>query len=110
MLFGAQIKEKRAIYEEECKRLGAHFVPFVVTSDFCLSEPAEGLLDDLAEDLSKRWGKSKGLAISWLRSNIALAIARGASACVRGGREKPRAAGAAMVEDGAPVQGVFSRE
>ena len=38
-----------------------------------------------------------------------MALARGASACARGGRAKPRAGRVAQFEDGAPVQGLFDR-
>ena len=92
-----------------CKEQGAWFVPFIATSDFCLAPPAEDLLQELAEDLEHRWVKPKSVCISWARTVLALALARGGSACVRGGRAKPRAGRVAQFEDGAPVQGVFDR-
>ena len=45
------------IYGEECagpSRL-SEFIPFVFSTDFCLSAPAEALLTDLADDAYKRW-------------------------------------------------------
>ena len=79
----------------------SEFIPFVCSTDFCLSAPAEALLTDLADDAYKRWSTTtKGLCVSWMRTPIALGIARGASVCVRGrlGRQQGGAAHAVAPE------------
>ena len=48
------------------------------------------LVNALAELLSDKWRRSKGVVKSWIRARLAMAVARASSACIRGNRAQPR--------------------
>ena len=83
------IKPKRATYEQACHGLGHRFVPFVVSTDGVLSEPAKDFVKLLATKTADKWGMTgagrTGVVMATLRAKIGMAIVRGgASACIRG--------------------------
>ena len=85
------INPKRATYEEACRTLGHRFVPFIVSTDGVLSEPAKDFIKTLATTADEKWGTigagRKGIVMAKLRAKIGTAIVRGASACIRGEKE-----------------------
>ena len=50
------IKPKRDMYEEGCRQLRHRFVPFVVSTDGVLSEPAKEIVQVLATKTAEKWG------------------------------------------------------
>ena len=49
------IKPKRATYEQACHGLGHRFVPFVVSTDGVLSEPAKDFVKLIATKTADKW-------------------------------------------------------
>jgi len=85
------IRPKRRKYEEGCRRLGHRFIPFVVSTDGVLSAPAKEFVQLLAKKTAEKWGLQgpgkQSVVMAMLRSKIAVAIAKGASWCIRGDRD-----------------------
>ena len=65
-------------------------MPFVMTTDGALGPAAQQLVDRLAFLLSEKWGAAPGVTKTWMKARLAMAIARGSSACIRGCRIQPR--------------------
>ena len=81
--------DKRRMYKPECDRQGLDFVPFVVTTDGVMGGLANELISTLGHKLGKKWGKRKGVVLSWIRARLSIAIVRASSACIRGSRTDP---------------------
>jgi hypothetical protein len=87
------IKPKRDMYEAACQGLRHTFVPFVVSTDGVLSDPAKDFLRLLATKTAEKWGAEgagkRGVIVAHLRAKIGAAIVniRGASWCIRGDRD-----------------------
>ena len=85
------IKPKRDMYEEGCRQLRHRFVPFVVSTDGVLSEPAKEIVHVIATKTAEKWGMEgpgqKSVVMALLRAKIGASIIRGASWCIRGDRE-----------------------
>lgn len=77
-------------YKAACDRKGYHFVPFVMTTDGALGPAAQQLVDRLSFLLSEKWRISPGITKTWMKARLAMAIARGSSACIRGCRTQRR--------------------
>jgi len=88
------IKPKRRTYEAGCRQLGNRFTPFVVSTDGVLSEPAKAFLQLLVNKTAEKWGwegpGKKSIIMALLRAKIGVAIAKGASWCIRCNRENNR--------------------
>ena len=86
------IEPKRATYEKACYDLGHRFVPFVVSTDGVLSEPAKDFVKLLANKTAEKWGMTgagrTSVIMATLRAKIGVAIVRGSSACIRGEKER----------------------
>ena len=67
-----------------------HFIPFVMTTDGALGPAAQKLVDRLAFLLSEKWKVATGMTKNWIKARLAMAAAKGASACIRGCRVQPR--------------------
>lgn len=84
------ISPKRGMYERACHELGHSFVPFVVSTDGVLSEPAKGLLQTMATKTADKWGAEgagkRSVIVAHLRAKLGAAIVKGASWCIRGDR------------------------
>ena len=84
------IKPKRNKYEAACRALGHRFVPFAVSTDGVLSDPAKEFVKLMATKTAEKWGMRSPGQMSWvmamLRAKIAVAIVKGASWCIRGDR------------------------
>ena len=82
------IKPKKDMYEEGCRLLRHRFVPFVVSTDGVLSEPAKDIVQLLATKTAEKWGMEgpgqKSVVMALIRAKIGAAIVRGASWCIRG--------------------------
>ena len=76
-----------------CQRNGHKFMPFVWTTGGAIGKYGMKLIDKMAERLGERWHRPKGRCKGWIKGQIALAIARSTSACirnVRGSYRRPR--------------------
>jgi hypothetical protein len=82
-------EEKRKKYQTECDRQGFDFIPFVVTTDGVMGSGAKQLLLNMAKALGNKWGKKKGVVLTWIRTRLSFAIIRATSACIRGSRSQP---------------------
>ena len=99
----SKAKTKKAHHSRVCEDKSIHFTPLCVTVDGVWGREANGFFSRLVEKLRTKaaWAdKSYGQVMGWVRARLSVALARGASMCVRGGRRrwKIRQAGA---EDGA---------
>lgn len=85
-------------------------MPFVMTTDGAIGPAAQQLIDRLSFLLSEKWRIAPGMTKSWMRARLAMAIARGSSACMRGcrtQRRRPDQELAEDFEDGAGVGGLL---
>ena len=95
--FDIAVKEKKAKYEATCKELNHTFVPFVVSTDGVLSEPAKTFLGTVAEKIAIKSQTGRGIVKAFVRAQIAVALVKGISRCLRGsrvrdhGRDRPKA-------------------
>ena len=67
---------------------------------------AQQLVTRLAHKLKAKWKRPGGVAHGWIKARLAVAIARGTSACIRGCRQQPRGAAEELeleIGDGAGV-------
>ena len=55
-----------------------------------LAPAAQQLVDRLATLLSDKWRVGLGSTKTYVKARLAMAIARGSSACIRGSRTQPR--------------------
>ena len=83
-------EEKYRKYQAACDSKGLHFIPFVMTTDGALGPAAHKLVDRLAFLLSEKWRVATGMTKTWIKARLAMAVARGSSACIRGCRTQPR--------------------
>ena len=82
--------DKTAKYGEACRENGWLFRPFVMSTDGVLGDQAETVVRRIGESLSQRWRISNSRAITWARNRLAVALAKGCSACIRGDRGRGR--------------------
>ena len=116
-------KAKLDKHKAPAEAQGRSFLPFIVTTDGCLSDDAENLLCRIADRLAEKWKKGKGLTMAWVRAKMSVAVAKATSACIRGlrsngevgqARGRQQAAGASYsssrwgFEDGAALPVVLS--
>ena len=85
--------EKTALYGDACRERGMLFKPFVVSTDGVRGAQAEVVIKRLGEALSHRWRMSNSKAVTWVRSRLAVALAKGCSACIRAPRVRYRGGG-----------------
>ena len=79
----ALVRRQVGIVNTAASVQGQQFIPFVVTAAEGIVGPgAAKVLNQLAEKLADKWGKSKASVRSWLHSRIAFAIIRGSSRCI----------------------------
>ena len=102
-------KDKKRHHLRVCEDRSMHFTPLCVTVDGVWGREANAFFSRLVEQLRTKAGwrdKSYGQVMGWVRARLSVALARGASVCVRGGRRRwhVRQAGA---EDAA---GMFAAE
>ena len=86
--FDMAVKEKKVKYEATCKELKHTFIPFVVSTDGVLSEPAKTFLDTVADKTASKSRIAKSLIKAFLRAQIGAAIVKGIRRCLRGSRSK----------------------
>ena len=102
--------EKQRTYGAACQAKGYKFVPFVWTTGGVIGQSAMKLINKLAERLGERWHRPKGRCKGWIKGQIALAIARSTSACIRNVRGSiPQAAYDIPAFDGAAIASGVAR-
>ena len=85
-LFQLAEDDKKRKYGVACQKKGHKFIPFVWTTGGALGQCARKLIEKLAAKLGERWNRPKGRCKAWIQGQIALAIARATSACIRNTR------------------------
>ena len=107
-LFKQHAKEKLDKYKAACNAAASHFVPFIVTTDGALGTEANELLNLIGSRLAKKWRKTKGVVMSWIRARLSIAIVKATSACIRCPRHAKTPRPEAGFEDGAALPALFS--
>ena len=60
-----------------------YFCPFVVTTDGVVGERGNELIQKLAKAIAHKWRINLSRAVTYVRIRVAIALARGCSACIR---------------------------
>ena len=103
-------EEKRKRYRSGCQARGHTCVPFVWTTGGVLGKSAMRLIDKMAARLGEKWNRPKGRCKGWIKVQVAIAIARATSACIRNVRGGlPQAAYDHPAFDGAAIAGGVAR-
>jgi len=76
-------EEKHRKHGAACQRQGHKFVPFVWTPCGALGKCAQALINIMADRLSRQWNIPKGRCKGWITGQLAIAIARATSGCIR---------------------------
>jgi hypothetical protein len=82
ILRGAE-EEKQRTYGAACQRNGHKFLPFVWTPCGVLGKAARSIINLMADRLARQWHRPKGRCKGWINGQLAIAIARATSACIR---------------------------
>lgn len=75
-------------YKPTCAELVHEFQAIAMTVDGVMSDETQTLVKDIASKIAEKWEKPNGVVTAWVRSKIALALVRSASACIRGARSR----------------------
>ena len=107
-LFKQHTKEKIDKYKAACNAIASHFILFIVTTDGALGTEANELLNLIGNKLAKKWRKTKGVVMSWIRARLSTAIVKATSACIRCPRHAKIPCLEVGFEDGAALPALFS--
>jgi len=69
--------------KEQIQRQGHKFVPFVWTPCGALRKCVQALINIMADRLSRQWNRPKGRCKGCITGQLAIAIARATSGCIR---------------------------
>ena len=94
-------KSKKAKHEQACWERRMDFTPFIVSTDGVIHREGEHFMKRLASRLSARWSKPYSITMSFVRTQVSLAILRATNHCLRGARRKMAPL---HLEDGAAVR------
>ena len=87
-IFKEKIGGKDRLYKPTCNELIHNFQAIAMTVDGVMSDDTQQLVKDIASKIADKWEKPNGVVTAWVRSKIALALVRSASACIRGARSR----------------------
>ena len=76
-------EEKHRKHGLACQRKGHKFIPFVWTPCGVLGKGAKSLIKLFADKLARQWNRPKGRCKGWINGQLAIAIARATSGCIR---------------------------
>ena len=88
--FNVHRQEKKSKYSHAVEHRRGSFTPVIATCEGILDRDAEAYVKRLALHLSKRWEKSYGKTVFWVRARLQICILRSVSNCFRGSRTKWR--------------------
>ena len=80
-------KEKKDKHLDGCLERRRHFTPLVLSVDGMRANEATAATKRLAVLLSKKWKRQYSELCSFIRSRLAIALARSTSRCLRGSRD-----------------------
>ena len=81
----AQAKTKHA---QTCRQRRADFMPIIVTTDGVIQREGQHFLKRLASRLPSKWSKKYSTTMSFVRTQLSLAILRATGHCLCGARKK----------------------
>ena len=76
-------KEKKSKYSHPCERQRKHFTPLVFSADGIPGVECEAASKRLASRLSAKWQRTYSEVCGFVRSRLAIALAKSASRCLR---------------------------
>ena len=76
-------REKKQKYAAHCERQRKSFTPLVFSIDGLVGNEGDAAMKRLASCLSKKWGRTYSEVCGFVRSRMAVALARSASRCLR---------------------------
>ena len=82
-----QEKAKKKKYGEACQEAHRHFTPLVFSVDGMEGAEATAARKRLASRLAAKWGRNYSQVCGFVRSRLAMALARSTSRCLRGTRD-----------------------
>jgi len=100
-VLAAHEKEKKDKYLADCLARRRHFTPLVFSVDGLRGVEATAAGNRLAVMLSAKWNRSYSDVCGYVRSRLAIALARTTSLCLRGARDPTARAGAPSWDNGA---------
>ena len=86
-ILSRQERKKKDKYLEPCLECRHHFTPLVFSVDGLQGVEATAACKRLAACLSKKWSRSYSEVCGFVRSRIAISLARTTSLCLRGSRD-----------------------
>ena len=86
-VLGDQEKAKKEKYGEACREAHRHFTPLVFSVDGLEGTEAKAARKRLASRLAAKWGRNYSQVCGFVRSRLAMALARSTSRCLRGTRD-----------------------
>ena len=86
-VLGDQEKAKKLKYGEACREAHRHFTPLVFSVDGLEGTEAKAARKRLASRLAAKWGRNYSQVCGFVRSRLAMALARSTSRCLRGTRD-----------------------
>ena len=85
-----QEEEKKEKYGEACREAHRHFTPLVFSVDGMEGAEAKAARKQLASRLAAKWGRQYSQLCGFVRSRLAVSLARATSRCLRGTRDPGR--------------------
>ena len=79
---------KKTKHAQACRQRRADFTPFIVTTDGVIQREGQHFLKPLASRLASKWSKKYSTTISFVRTQLSLAILRATGHCLLGARKK----------------------
>ena len=78
---------KKTKHAQACRQRSADFTPFIVTTDGVIQREGQHFLKRLASRLANKWSKNYSTTMSFVRTQLSLAILRATGHCLRGARK-----------------------
>ena len=76
----AQVKKTK--HTQACRQRRADFTPFIVTTDGVIQREGQHFLKRLASRLTSKWSKKYSTTMSFVRTQLSLAILRATGHCL----------------------------
>ena len=89
---------KKTKHAQACRQRCADFTPFIATTDGVTQQEGQHFLRRLASRLASKWSKKYSTTMSFVRTQLLLAILRETRHCLRGARNKMVPSGLNMAQ------------
>ena len=79
-------KEKKRKYDVACRDARKDFTPLIFSADGLMADKAKAAVKRLATILVGKWDREYSVMCGYIRSRLAITLARSMSHCIRGSR------------------------